>query len=1105
MKRIAEQEVTVDEVGELDVSEYIVLLLSWDTYFRYLKEVSNSSEISDELMQRGLMLLKQAETQSGDGFLAFLDESLPTPSHKKMLAKAWRFALTRDGLPRKALQLRTLLSRGGASTMRKVFKTNKALQQVRAALSASMVEDADAALDLFAVISLRNARIRSWIDKAAENAGSGTFQNPVTAGGKESVDDGPNILATRIQQAAASPTSQQSTDANVAHEEILAKVQTEAQEAAQKALSVIGEQDVAPTKSEVIGIATAAAVSALTDPTRIQNIPPALRSHANDAEQLDAAMAMGRVIVAAGAGSGKTATLTSRLAYLVDDLKVSPNRIFACSFNTKASMEIRERVAAKVGSDVTAQMSIGTMHSMFKRFVTSYGNAEEKAALSTWLMPSSEKDRNNGRGAVSRAPTPGALFGFMTRVWKECYGTDPPTKASNTIQAWQMNNISPAQAKTDAISEEEKVKAEWYAWFLGFKGVTKNWEPPCVRKNQKAAKEWGAFLAKWRDNGKARLGDFSDMILMYRDVLRRSPDVRKKVQALYDHVAVDEAQDLNEVQHEIIQMMTEHISADGSDKRSWFMVGDEIQSINRFVGARPELFAQYTKREDFQVKKITTNYRCLPEIIETANRLMSNHPKQIPMEARPDANKPRGAASIVLQTPTDHAEGAISVIGNLKQDLEAGANISDYAVLTRTNMEMNDYETACIIEGIPYGRKGGTSFLKSPETITVMCYFNLVVGQDFERMQKSLIEVLDKPRRFFLRSGEAETAVNSALRTLARVRGVSEKAVNPLDILAESKYLIDAMDSRRDWPSWRVKAASEEIDNLYQHVSGMRSSVESGKLDRNTGKTLPYTTQDVIGDILAVTGKPEKYGEAAPTLRDVLMPASSGNEEEADSPDDEDDNKKPIGNVAFLFKIAQPTPDSAQDPTNPVQFKARIDYLAAASKDLRVDLNQWYRQQQQLSPEHRKPPPCVTLSTVHSVKGAQWNNTTVVMAKGVFPYEPKKKEGDPEVQLTPEQQERLAKEQEAEFLTERQLAYVAMTRAAKELTIVSPMVSAYGRDAGPSIFVHEAGLSVGQNVAGKEATSPEPVVKMAFVSALWGNREAEELDELSSPSSYMRS
>ena len=1058
-----------EDIGELDVADYIVFLFALDTYLRYLHEVGGSP---DELAQRGVGLLRAADRLHEESMTAFMEGHLTTPTQKKMLLKVFKFLPNVQGIPRRALQMRTVLARGGTGTMRAIFKNNRALQEVRAAVQASKNDDADAALDKFAVITLKNTRLRGWIDNAAKQAGSGTFQNPVSIGAKQATDDTTPLLVERMRAQGTSATSEESAEASDKHDEIVLKVQQEATEAAKRAMAVSGEPDHPPTKSEVIGIATAAAVASASDPTKTVNVPPSLQGL--DPEQRAAALTDGRVIIAAGAGSGKTTTVTSRVAYLVQERKVSPARIFCVSFNRKAARELRERIGSKVGDDTLKQMSVGTMHGMFRKFVVENGTQEEKASLTTWLMTTPSKKAGDQDQRSGRAPSPGAFTGYMSRIWKECYGKDPPRGTKNVVQAWVMNDVTPEQAKASAKTAEERDQAEWYAWTNGFKGVNKAWEPPCVRTSQKAGKQWGEFLAKWRDNGRARLGDFSDMILLFRDLLKRDPTVRKKVQAMFDHILVDEAQDLNMVQHQIIEMMSEHIQSD--DTKSVWLVGDEVQSINRFVGARPELFAQFHNKEGWKTRSIKTNYRCLPEIVHHANKLMENHPRGIPMEARPDPTKPVGQSSIVVQTPPTHAAGALAVVSQIKQDTDAGAPLEDHAVLSRTNMELNDYETACIIQGIPYARKGGTSFLRSPETITVMSYFNLAAGQDFERMQKSLTEVFNKPNRFFLRAGEAERIVNEVVEKRARRTGTSSKNVNPLDLFDREGIteFLDAMDPGRRWENWKVRATREELENLGQALQGIRRSVEEGKTVDRDGKERPYTTQNLFGDILAVKGVPERRGETPPSLRDVLMPSMSAHEEEGDAPPDPDDDasKKPIGNVEFLFQIAQPDPGSPEtDPSDPKKFKARIDKLVAASKDLRVDLDRWDAEQQKLPPSERKAPPCVVLSTVHSVKGAQWNNTTVVMAKGVFPFEPKPKPG--EELLPPEAQEELAKQRHAEFLTERQLAYVAMTRAATSLTIVGPQKSVYGRDAGLSSFVTEAGLAPGQNVPGKNDPTPE--------------------------------
>jgi superfamily I DNA/RNA helicase len=1018
-----------------------------------------------------------ADRQHAEVIRAFLDGNLPSVAHKRMLGRAFSVLPTHDGLGKRSLRLRTLLSRGGASTMRAVFKTNKALKEVRDAMAAAAIEDADAALDKFAVIPMRNQRLRKWIDVAAESAGSGAFQNPIQAasGGSAAVTD--TLLTEKLRQKAAPPASDEAATAEAEHAGQLLGVEAAATEAAQRAMQVSGQPDEPPTRSAVIGIATAAVAAAMSDPDVQSNVPSALRGPiADDPEQLRAAMTDGRVLVAAGAGSGKTTTLIGRMAYLVQDRKVSPSRIFAVTFNKEAATGIQEKIAAKLGKELADQMNIGTMHATFRRLVMDYGNSEEKAALGPNMIGKKSGVPKRGR---SRTLTSYLLNTTMSKLWKTCFEEEPPRAPGVIVQGWIMNNVTPEMALAEALDGKERAMATWYAWVQGFKGITKGWKPDCVASNDEAETQWTGFLAEFRSGGKDRLGDFSDMIVMARDLLKRNPDARKKLQGMYDHICVDEAQDLNEVQHEIISYMSEHVECDDK-KHSLWMVGDEIQSINRFVGARPDLFTQFHDNDCFKTRMIGTNYRCLPEIIEAANTLMTNHPRGIPMTTRPDPKKPRGQASIVLMTPEDHASGAVNVVSDIKQQLQAGAQLKDFAVLSRNRIELNDYETACIIEGIPYGRKNGTSFLKSPETSVVMGYMDLTAGADFSKMQASLAAVLDKPQRLYLPAGRAQQVIQEVVNKRAHRLGVSSKQINPVELFdREGVYdFIDAAGIQR-WAEDRAVAALTELGET---LNGLRETVKNGSIrDRATGDAVKYTTKNLIDEILTIKGAPDKDTGQKPSLLDVLMPQTFANQEDGeDDPDEDVNEQKPIGNVSFLYQIAQGAPTTEADPSDPLKFKARLDDLEAKAQDLRIDLGAWRAEQKALPPDKRADPPCVVLSTIHSVKGAQWKNTTVIMAEGVFPRSPKKLKPAEEEAMSEAQLEKRAKNERADFLTERQLAYVGMTRAAENLTVVSPMVNAYGKKtSGPPIFVQEAGLMVGQNVAGKSASpsliDPPPV------------------------------
>ena len=180
--------------------------------------------------------------------------------------------------------------------------------------------------------------------------------------------------------------------------------------------------------------------------------------------------------------------------------------------------------------------------------------------------------------------------------------------------------------------------------------------------------------------------------------------------------------------------------------------------------------------------------------------------------------------------------------------------------------------------------------------------------------------------------------------------------------------------------------------------------------------------------------------------------------------DEEEDDTGGLGNISFLYVLAKKDPtdpgDLLSDPNTPTGFKAKMERYGLRARELRVDTSKWDKEQAALPPEQRKAPPGVFISTVHSVKGAQWKNCYVSMPKGKFPFEPPVKPGQP-----PPDPEVRAEERESE----RRLGYVALTRAAMNLTVICPDVVG-GKPAGISSFVGEAGLKEGENVPKPGAT-----------------------------------
>ena len=1377
-----------EQLKELVVADYVVFLLAIDTYMRYLTERFGSVELNDPIIHQGLALLKVAERAHLEAVTSFVKGHLVSPSHIKMLEAAVRPPPTAGGAVKRAFLIRTILSKGGTSVMRAVFDdSNKARREVKDAIEASMMEDEDKALDKFSAITLRNKRLEHWIDKAAEAAvpGSGLL-NDVQVATKSVSDDVRDILKDRVEQDSQT-ASQETISAGDKQSATLARVEAEATEAVQRVQARNQVEDKPLTRSEVVGVAKAVAMSVVTDPELPTNIPQPLRNL--DPEQLAAALTDGKVLVAAGAGAGKSTTLVARVEYLVRDRNAAASKIFVTSFNAKAANELKHKIGKAVGVDSYQQMSIGTMHSLFRSFISEYGTQEERIAIGAGDVKKREPNGFMQGG--------GSIAGAVNRAWVQCFKTEPAPKAKTAMRyksLWAGSDISVEEAKQSATTEEESKCAVWYEWYEGFKGAIPGWKPPCP------SREWETFNTKKRPGG-IRLGDFDDMLNMFRDILKRDPAVRKKLQGMFDHILVDECQDLNKCQFEVIEMMSEHIT-DGKDGRSLWMVGDDKQcvsedtlistpegsveaktlkagdrvlsyrngaivsqtvkhavptswtwgfkvmtasgksltmspnhkiwasdpvvvddqmivylmyrsdmgfrvgisnkaggdedylnrfggrafmekaerlwvldicpdrekamfqeevysltygiptmvfgadnrgvnqeraddlfrifgknggklleakhlsfdlphwmsqtytkhgrlrrtiqmiahsasntqvslewmgsdlegalsgvaykttgdrhrlrryfsnyrealsfaedlqvrtgalfsrrlsgpegalrlltasgifpgmevvvqdgdsshhevvssvervdgkfldldvedasnffgggilshnSIYGFRGARPEMFTGLNGNENWKSRFIRTNYRCTPEIVEAANHLISNNTDQIPMQAVPDARKSRGVGSVRVNTPGDEASAAIEAIHSIKMDLTSGGGeVTDYAILTRTNAEQHSYETACIIRGIPYARKGASSFLGSPETKAFLSYVQLATGDDSTKMQASLKEVINKPNRFFMPPDRAALAVEKALADYSYKSGQNRKNINVTVMLQDVRFqqlLVEAINGGKSTSSFKMRKDLEKVQDMVQSIVTMRA---------NSGDP-EYKTTDLFGEILSLAGTTSKTDPATgqvnyveqtfrESLETDLKNSTSEDGEEEDESDGEEDLGKGLGNISFLFDLARVDPtdadDLSQDPNTPLGFKAKMERYSAKARDLRVDTTKWDKEQAALPPDQRKPPPGVYIGTIHSVKGAQWKNCFVQMPKGKFPFVPKVKPGDP-----PPPPEKV----EAEMRSERRLAYVALTRAAVNLTVICPS-SINGKPAGVSPFVAESQLKVGENV-----------------------------------------
>jgi superfamily I DNA/RNA helicase len=420
----------------------------------------------------------------------------------------------------------------------------------------------------------------------------------------------------------------------------------------------------------------------------------------------------------------------------------------------------------------------------------------------------------------------------------------------------------------------------------------------------------------------------------------------------------------------------------------------------------------------------------------------------------------------VVTVPETEAGAALGVVEQIKRDataFEEGPERNDFygdnAVLCRTNSELNAYESACIIRGVPYSKKGAASFFNSPETRTVLGYVQLVTGDDNEKMQKALGAVINKPNRFFVNDEAAQKAVDEAISDYARVHKIRISEVNPMVALREVEFrniLLQKLMPTTRPGDFRFDKSMDDLNEMVYRLDEMQANTSLEN----------FKTTDLFDSILGLSGRQSKVDPNTGrtewvdvTIRESITASkrdSSGNEGD----EDESDDTQQLGNVAFLYELAKPDPtdpgDVESDPSRPGGFRSKMSRYAARARVLNVEM---IKDEEERKKKERQ---AVYLGTVHSVKGDQWGTTYVALPAGKFPLIPRPKPGEP-----PMSEEEMTKKLESE----RRLGYVALTRAKKNLIVVCPK-KVGGREAGVSPFVHEANLKLGENVVRPGVATP---------------------------------
>lgn len=386
----------------------------------------------------------------------------------------------------------------------------------------------------------------------------------------------------------------------------------------------------------------------------------------------------GPSLVIAGAGSGKTRVLTTKIAFLTAH-GLKPWNILALTFTNKAAREMRERVAAIVGEGVAKYLVMGTFHSVFAKIL------RKEAPLLGYTSKFTIYDRTDSTSLVKNIVKG---MGLDVKVYK-------PSIVLSKI----------SQAKNNLILAEEY------------------FNDPDILKRDDSYKvpEVGHIYMKYQQRLKASDAmDFDDLLVKMYILLTTHEEVRRKYVDRFNFVLVDEYQDTNRTQARILWLLTR-------ERQMLCVVGDDAQSIYAFRGADIGNILKFTRIfPDARLFKLERNYRSTKSIVDAANSVIAHNRNRIPKDVYSLAGA--GQKIEIYPTESDVEEAERVVKSVCKTNADNGVSYSEIAVLYRKNAQSRVIEEALRKSGVPYRVYGGLSFYERKEVKDAIAYFRMTVN-----------------------------------------------------------------------------------------------------------------------------------------------------------------------------------------------------------------------------------------------------------------------------------------------------------------------------------------------------------------------------------------
>lgn len=488
----------------------------------------------------------------------------------------------------------------------------------------------------------------------------------------------------------------------------------------------------------------------------------------------------GPLLIIAGAGAGKTKTLTTKIAYLIEEGLAYPYNVLAITFTNKAAKEMKDRLYGIIG-DLAQKVQVSTFHSFGLKLLRE--NYAKLGYEANFVIMDSDDSLTVVKKIVKD-------LGYDPKIYN-------PRAIRNKISSCKNEMMTPDMYERYAVSDYEKVMHKVYE----------------------------KYEEKLKKNNSV---DFDDLLLLPIKLFKENPSVLQRYQELYQYILIDEYQDTNEAQY----ILSKLISA---KSRKITCVGDDSQSIYSFRGANYKNILNFEKDyKDAKTILLEENYRSTSTILDAANQVIKNNTQ------RKDKNlwTSRGKGEkIKYYRAYNERDEAQYVIRKVKELRNKDVEYKDIAVLYRTNAQSRVLEEEMLKENMPYRVIGSFYFYSRKEIKDLIAYLRLIHNS---KDNVSLLRVINTPKRgiglktienLTIKADEIGTSIYDAIssgkelefkKTIEQLKSLSEE----LTLTELIDKVLDASGMRQELESEKTLEAEVRLENLEEFKSITKSFEE---------------------------------------------------------------------------------------------------------------------------------------------------------------------------------------------------------------------------------------------------------------------------------------